>query len=1196
MWYEVFKFELEYRLKRPDTYIFFIFLWVFSTIGIDFVFSGVDLGQVKKNAPILIAKTMGVICGISMFISSMIMGVTVLRDFEYDIASLLYSNPITKRDYLVGRFLGAFVILLFVFSGVLLGMCVGEFLPWHKPEEMLPFNFMAYLQAFIFIGLPIVFLGSALFFVTGALSKKLIVVYTQGLVFFVLFVLINSIENSSIQALLDPFSLNTLNEDTKFWSAIQKNTQLVSISGFLLYNKLLWMSIAAVILGIGYYKFSFSIIQTKTRKQKRKQLNYETEQNKTYEDIKILKATKEYGMLAWCIQLVEHTLFHFKAIIKETSFKAIAICGMIIILVNSVSLGTSYGVDSYPTTYLIVEELREMALYFFLIILLFYSAELFWKERSVHLNLIYDALPISNFLNLVSKYLSLLLIYALLMFVLIGTGVLFQTWNGYYNFELEVYCYGFFLELFPFLALYTFISFFLQAIINNKYVGIIAMVFFFAISLVLEFFGYTHSLYKFGGNPIGAYSDMNGYGHFLKPYLWVKLYWTLLGVLLLVFSSIISVRGTETSLLKRWKIRGQQFSNSFRKFTLAIALGVIFVGSYIFYNTNILNEYWTNDHELEFRAGYENALKKYEYLPQPKITDVYLNIDLYPEKRSYEASGYYVITNLHSESIKEVHVQKRIDSQVKLEEVVFNVETIKNNTYAEYDYTIYQLSKPLEPGESIKMYFKQLFAPKGFEEGGSTTEILHNGTFFNNKVLPTFGYNNKYELRHIDDRKKFNLANRVYKKNIDNPNELVNARTGSDSKGVRLDITLNTSANQSTIVPGNLIRRWEENNRNYFHYRTEKPIINFYGIVSAEYEVLKDTWQAKEEEDNVDLEIYYHKGHEYNLARMMEGMKHSLSYFTVHFGAYQYQQMRIMEFPRYRKFAQSFPNTIPFSEALGFILDINDEKDVDMAFYVTAHEMAHQWWGLQIEAANVKGQSMILETLAQYSAIMVFEKRYGKGKTRQFLKLCSENYFNGKLQDKNMEVPLVLVENQDYLYYDKGALAMYALQDYIGEDKVNLALRNFINDWKSFNNPIKPERYATSKDLIGYFRTVTPDEFQQVITDLFETTTTYTTRISEASLEELSDSSYKVELLIEMQKSHINELGNKELVPLNDWIDVEINDEEGKTNYFKQHKISQEETMFEIFLDKKPSVISIDPMYKLIEKNKTDNVWNLNRE
>ena len=124
MFYEFFIFEIKYRLKRPETYFFFLMLFLFSAVGVMFVFQGIDLGLVKKNAPLVIAKTMGAITGLSMIIASMIMGVPVLRDFQYDVSSLIYVNPISKRDYLLGRFLGSFVVLLFIYSAVPWGMMI----------------------------------------------------------------------------------------------------------------------------------------------------------------------------------------------------------------------------------------------------------------------------------------------------------------------------------------------------------------------------------------------------------------------------------------------------------------------------------------------------------------------------------------------------------------------------------------------------------------------------------------------------------------------------------------------------------------------------------------------------------------------------------------------------------------------------------------------------------------------------------------------------------------------------------------------------------------------------------------------------------------------------------------------------------------------------------------------------------------
>ena len=106
-------------------------------------------------------------------------------------------------------------------------------------------------------------------------------------------------------------------------------------------------------------------------------------------------------------------------------------------------------------------------------------------------------------------------------------------------------------------------------------------------------------------------------------------------------------------------------------------------------------------------------------------------------------------------------------------------------------------------------------------------------------------------------------------------------------------------------------------------------------------------------------------------------MKKSLDYCTRNFGPYQHQQVRILEFPRYARFAQSLPNTIPYSEAIGFIARVEQTDDIDYPFYVTAHEVAHQWWAHQVIGADVQGATMLSETLAQYSALMVMEKEYG---------------------------------------------------------------------------------------------------------------------------------------------------------------------------------------------------------------------------
>ncbi|WP_269235570.1 ABC transporter permease/M1 family aminopeptidase [Flavobacterium flavigenum] len=1049
------------------------------------------MGSVKTNAPIVIAKAMAAVTAILMMVTSLIMGVSVLRDYQYNIESLLFVNPIQKRDYLLGRFLGSLAVLLFVFSGLLLGFTLGEFMPWRYPENLMPFNFLAYLQPFITVVLPMLFFGSALFFVSGALSRNLIVVYTQGVLIFVPFLLTKSIKNDFLQALLDPFSLTTLTDMNALFTAAERNSMLVPFSGVLLYNKLFWVFLGMLILIAGYFKFNFST--AKNKKPKEKKINTIHDLNTAAnENLKIPLVLIQYNFKSQCIQLLQLTWFYFISICKQASFWAIIICALIIILINSINLNIAYDAASYPTTYLVIKELKELSLYFFVIILIFYSGELIWKEREIKLDLIYDATSISGIISLLGKFLALLLIYIVLILSLIIFGITFQTANGWYHYELDVYFYGFFIEFFPFLVLYTFISFFFQALTNNKFTGFILVMIFVILNTVSEFFGFEHDLYKFGGSGLDSYSDMNGYGHSLAPYLWMKTYWIAFAILLLILASILSVRGTETSLKKRIELGMHRLTKPMLQFVLSVLTAFTLLGSYIFYNTNILNQYQNTAEGIKFKADYEKTLKRFEYLPQPKITDVKLQVDLYPETRDYTVQGYYLLTNTLKEPIYKIYLQKPMGSEINLEEVSFEQEAFADKQYNQYGFYIYTLKKALQAGEALKMKFKQRYTTKGFKENDSNNIVLQNGTYLTNKALPTLGYRKEYELDDTRIRTKFELlpAKGMAKRN--DKTQLTYSSTEGNADLINFEVTIGTDKSQKAISCGTLQKNWTSGNRSYFHYKTDKPIVNQYAIISADYEVSKSRWSAKNDRLTapVDLEIYYQKGHQYNVEKMTQAVKLSFDYFSTNYGPYQHSDMRIIETPNYAQQAESFPATIPFSESNEFMLNIDDQSDVDIILYRTAHELAHQWWGMQLQAANVQGKNMILETLAQYSALMVMKKKYSKEKIEQLLQKEQEVYLQAKKRYDKQEVPLELVEKQDYIFNAKGILVMYTLQNYIGEEKVNLALKSFIRDWNNSNGILKSKtsNYPTTKELLTYFIEVTPVSLRHKVYSLFEKT------------------------------------------------------------------------------------------------------------
>jgi len=1197
MLFEIFKFEINYRIRQYNTYLYFIMLFLFSIVAVDVIFEG-QLSPLKRNAPIIIARTMGITSALVMMIPSMIMGVAVLRDFDHQMESLMFVNPIKKRDYFLGRFLGSFVILVFIFTAMLLGMMVGDLMPWHDPDKLVPFKFWHYLQPFLFLVVPTLFFGGSLFFVTGALSRKLLIVYIQGFFFLLVYLLAINLargaDNPFLTGLPDPFTFQTVLIATYSWSVIERNAAMVPLTGILLYNRLLWIALGMLTLAIGHHFFNFNVVRDKAS-QKKKQAE-ETEYKSLYspESVSTPLAFLQTGIQASIVQLFHLTLFSFKSIVKEVSFWAIVLCGMGILFINSLNLSTSYGVNNVPATYIIVGELVELTLIFFVAIVLFYSGELVWKERDTRINLLFDTLPISNLVSLGGKFLGLMLILVLLIFTMIGTGMLFQTLHGYYDYELKVYFAAFFVEVFPFLFLLGIVCFVSQVLVNNKYLAHLVVLIFIVISTFgCKVLGLDHGLITFGGSLLTTYSDMNGYGHFLKPYLWFKAYWISFSLLLFMIAVLFSVRGTEAGFRRRWRQSRALLTSPVKRISIAAIIVFIFSGGYIFYNTNILNTYASQTTQHEYRAEYERLLKPFTSLSQPRIAAVYLNLDLYPIKREYSVKGQYILFNPGEKAIHEIHIQKLPGDQVELEYLAVEGGAITDSTYIRFGYYILKLHQPLQPGDSLKMEFRQNYTSPGFTDSRNAF-MVYNGTFLDNYHFPTIGYNHAIELEDPTIRAELGLKSQPGRAKVNDPAALLEGKSNGDGEEIDFEIIASTDASQSVVAPGNLKETWTKQDRRYFHFASDKPISNFYAILSARYEILRELWHPGKE--SVALEIYYHSGHTFNLDRMMNGMKRSLDYYSKCFTPYQYQQMRIAETPVYSGRGQSFPGLISISENVGFIMKIDDKTDMDIPFYIAAHEMAHQWWGDQVNPANVQGKTMISESLAQYSALMVFKKEFSEEKVNNLLKWNMGQYLKYRSGDAIHESPLSLVKSgQEYIHYRKGMINLNAFQHYVSEDSVNLSLQRFIRDWNSYTGLKKQhtDRYPTTNDLLGYFREVTPDSMQYIIHDLFASVILYDNKLSHAGYEKISEKQYSVTVTLDMKKIQLDSLGNEASTAIDDWIELGIyaKDEHGKENLvlLKKIKTNKEQTTLKLSVSQKPAKIVLDPHLLLIDKNMTDN-------
>ena len=1176
-------FEIKNRICRLSTLVYFLlFLVITFVLSVSFAgaFKGVNIGfgfsnKLALNTPVIINFIITFLGYFGFLVIAPIFGQSINKDFENHFNQILFSTPISKRTYFWVRYLGSFISSMLIMSSLALGIWIATYMPFID-RTFVNHNHLGYYIAPYITSLgPNFLIFGAIFFFSISVYKKMAPVYIASIVVFtgslISQTLTTDLENKTIAAMIDPLGLDAAMQIIRYWSVSEQSTNIISLKGIFLYNRLFWGSVGLFFLILSYHLFN----PFKLPKDKKAKLSNEN-QIRSKASIHQLDSTRT-NTQSYKIFL-ELALFEFKQAFSNIYFLIILLCGIIYIFAISGQIGKIYGTETLLVTYHVLEILGNSFRLFIIILTTFYAGELVWKDRDYKFFELVDAKPVSNIFLYFSKFISLILIQLFLLVTILICCVIVQTFNGYYNYEWPIYFKRlFFYSFIPQIFNCIFILF-IHSIVTNKYVGHTVVIILYSLFVWLPNFSFDHYLYLVGRIPVSNYSDMNGFGTSLYPFTIIGTYWGFFHIILLILTILLWKRG----LVHGFKYIVSEFkrrlSKGYKQVLITLFFSWVLMGGFIFYNTNILNIYETQKSKELSNVVYEKTYKHFEKVPQLEIISINTKADVYPNTQSLIAKSELIYKNKATIPLDKLMINYNPDLNYCKLSWSKTANIIEENKHL--GVIIYKFEKPVMPNEEINLSISSGFTPKGFANHEFSKKIVQNGTFFyGHDFLPTVGYLNSLEITDEKTRRKYKLPKRPRMPSIHDQNALKKTYISSNGTWINFEAIISTSKDQIGVAPGYLIKEWTEQNRKYFHYKMDRPMLNFFCILSARYEVVKERFA------NVSIEIYHHKGHDTNNKRMINSVKKSLDYFNNNFSPYQFKQFRILEFPRYQLFAQSFPNTIPYSEKIGFIAKVkdNDPENIDYPFYVTAHELAHQWWAHQVIGGNLQGTTMLSESLAQYSALMVQEKEFGPKHMKKFLKYELDKYLYGRSKEELHELPLSLNENQQYIHYNKGSLIFYALKDYLGEEVVNRVLKNFIKDYAFKDAP-----FPRSIDLVERFKKVTPSDKQYLIKDFFETITLYDNRTDKISYKK-ENNQFKVTITGHSKKIQASELGIETEVPMNDLIDVGLFDKDGNLIYLKKHLVKSGENTFEILLDQAPFKGGIDPINKLIDKVSDDN-------
>ncbi len=845
-----------------------------------------------------------------------------------------------------------------------------------------------------------------------------------------------------------------------------------------------------------------------------------------------------------------------------------------------------WGIQLQPRTGYILSKhltspLTEFADYRVIIPLLivYFVGQLVWRERDARLSDSVDATSVPEWVVFLGKFLGLGLVLSALMLNMTGAGILAQSFMGYHDFRIGMYLQILFGLQLPEYLLFSVIAFLVHAVVNQKHVAMLVSLLAYFYVVLSSLIGIHHNLLVYASSPGWSFTEMRGFAGSVAPWLWFKLYWGAVAMLLAVLARLLWVRGRDTSFRARMQIARRRFTRATAGIVTMSAMLIIALGGFIFYNTNVLNEYITADELMQRRADYERQYGKYEGIPQPQRTATKLHIEMHPDNEAAVIRGSYRLVNRDAMPIRAVHLEPAFYVETR---VTFDRPATLVVADEKLGHFIYRLDTPLQPGDSLTLIFDVELGPAGFRNSGSRSSgagiaILDNGSYFTSGALPVIGYQPLRELWSADDRRKHGLSRQV---TLVPPGDIDPHETSEAA--ATFEAVVGTDADQVAVAPGELRRTWEEAGRRYFQYASDVPIVGTHVFFSADYVVHRERW------NHVDIQVFIHPGHAKHLERLLRSARASLEYYSTQFGPYPYRFLQIVEQPgNFLGMGVDGSGVITGGE--GFFLLDPEGDGFDAIFEIVAHEMGHQWWGMQLKPAFAEGGGVISESLAWYSAMQLVKNEKGHESLRRFMRIMREP---NPWPPIRTGLPLLRAMDP-WANYRKGPYVMHALSEYAGEAAVNAALRTLVEK--------KASSLATTMDMYRELQAVTPDSLRPLLHDLFEVNTFWTFDTKQARAVRTPEGTWRVTLDVEARKAVVDSAGVETELPMTEWVEIGIfaaagaGEQLGKPLYVRRHRIRSGAQTITLILSEKPASGGIDP-YNLLDWEEGDNIETIDVE
>ncbi|KAA9346710.1 ABC transporter permease/M1 family aminopeptidase [Larkinella humicola] len=1152
---------------------------LFFLFGLIAVRGGFGGDAVFTNAPYVVNALVALLSLLSILVSTLLCANVVLRDTTYRMDALVATSSVRRFSYFTSRFSGLFLAVFSLLGLAVLGLFVGSFLS--DPARRGPVHLAFYAWPMLVFGVPNLFFSISLIFSTALLSRSPRAVYTTGVLIYVLYLLGSVLGNSPLMAgsapradstsllpfLMDPFGLAPFFQETRFWTVEQRNHQLFPVNGLFGINRLVWSGLALLVLAVSYRGFSFG--ETKPVRSRKTKPESSIGPRILYRRYHLTPGTLRHTAMAFGAQLKSEA---------RAVFGNFPVWVMLILWVFLTGIDLKdhlrngwFGIVTYPDTGVIVEYLCSIRPALLLII--FWGAELVGRERLGQRQALIASTPAHPLVFVGAKLAALALLIGLIISINIGIGLTIQGMAGYLEPGVLLYGSLYYYSGLP-LLWFAVLVVFIQTLSPNKYLGLLLSLVVAALLVFSRRLGIEHYLLRYAVVPELNYSLMNGFGHYAPAFNWYMAYWGCCAVLLTILSVGFWPTTLHVRARHRLKTVGKQVGKTGRiLFGGAFLLGLL-VGGLIYYQTNVIGKYQSKATRQNWQIRYEQTYKRFAKLPQPVITALKMQVDVYPERRQYRVKGRYQLQNQSKTPLKRIWLG--VDPEVSAVRL-----TLPGGQKKTYDPVFHQyqfeLAKPLRPGETTSLHFSMAVLRTGFMPFNSENSVVENGSYIElEKYVPFLGYNTRLESDDETVRRAADLGRQT----VRNPSDHYHR--------IDLETTISTAADQQIATVGTLQKSWIQGDRRYFSYQSSHPVPFMFALSSARYAEKTDVYQG------VALRILYQPGQTANIPAMMQGLKDALAYGIHHFGPYPFRHLTLAEIPQYGGSATAYPGTVFSREKLNFLTDFREPRKVNYAYATVVHEVAHQWWAHQLRPVSGPGDQLLTESLAKYTEATVLRKRYGKMILRPYFQGDKNFYFASRHQSE-AELPLVVTENQPFAGYQKGGLVLCRIQEQMGEEHFNRALRQLLTDHTYPRKKPKPD------DLVQALKREATEEQRRLIDEVLRSVVTNALSIRVLSCKSLANRQFALTLEVNLAKTEPGNGGKPVVLPPDDAWEIAVFDQPSdewtaatKPVYSRKYRFAKPRTIVQLTIAKKPKAVAIDPYGYALDENSQNNVADIN--